>query len=407
MKKLILFVFYILSFLSSYAAMQQAAQGMIDEQLTGIPSIVEIIKNDIQDAKDGLMTLKELLENIKIYFKSSSYITSTNISIIKEGEGGIYFDFGYSDHGDLLKPFSGFKTRVDLNKVPDWLDVAFVNTLAGMGFDSIINVSPQNEFLIKFILLLNDTAKKNLTVRQAITEIVFLFYRLALVKDVNSFKSFFDGENDLIYKIISSVKVNGKKFDLILDEYWINFKEIVNYDFKIEKSNPYAWKPEYLIESDDWGKILKIASAVGLRTSVDYYAAREKFLKTEKGQILNLRIMNSKNQKEQIDAKKEFVKSMPEYQDILQKTQKITRGFLTRIKGVRKYWNEFVEKIRPVLDPFFESLGLPFDLIVGKFSDLENIDHVEDMYSDSSIVFDSDTSDIDFYGTDSFDITDF
>lgn len=407
MKKRIILFFFIFYFLNILPAMQKAAQGMVEEQLTGVPSLVEIITNDIQKAKQGLTVLTELIKNIKTYFKKTTYLNGTSIAITKEGEGGIWFDFGYQMHGDLSKPFAGFKTRLDMNKIPGWLDVAFLNTFAGMGFNSIINISASNEFLIKLFLLFNDVKNKLIFPKEARTEIFFLLYRLALVKDVNSFELFFELENNLIYKVVSSVKVNGKPFSDILDNYWKNFREIVNYDFKIELSNSSSWVPEYLIETNDWAKILKISSAIGLKSAVDYYAARDKFLNTQKGQELNLKIIDAQNKKDKYAAIKEFTKAMPEYQELLNDIQKKTYGFLKRIKGIRTYWNEFVVKIQPTLDPFFKSIGLPFDLVVRDFDDLENIDAIENLYGDSSVLFDPESGSVDFYGVESFDVTDF
>jgi hypothetical protein len=407
MKKLLLL--FVLSFYSNlFCAMQQSvAQGMLDDQLAEVPSLKDIIMDDLNNAENALTTFKGLLGNIKTAFQNSSYFDSINVAIVKEGEGGIYLDYGYIDHGDLLKPFTGFKTKVDFNKVPEWLQVAFVNTLAGMGFDSIINISPQNEFLIKLILLLNDVSKKIATPRQALTELMFLFYRLAQVEKIDSFESFFKSESNLIYNVISSAKVNGKSLDLILDDYWKNYKEIVTYDFKIEESNPTIWKKEYLIESNDWATILKVASAIGLRTSVEYYQARQEFInkQPQKAQELNEKIINATSKKERFDARKEFLQAMPGYEKIKEDTIKRTRGFLIRIKGIRDYWNKFIKKIQPTIEPFFDSIGLPFDLIVRSFSDLENFDDIDDMYVDTDIIFDEDSTYIDFY--DEFDVTEF
>lgn len=406
MKKLLLFV--LLFYSNVFCATQQSiAPGLKNNQLAKVPSLKGIIVNDLDNAKKALGVIRELLKNIRIYFKKSSYFDAIDIAIEKEGEGGIYLDFGYVGHGNLLNPFSGFKTKVKFNEVPVWLEVAFMNTLAGMGFNSIVNVSAQNEFLIKLILLLSDVYKKTVMSHQAISELMFLFYRLAQVEEIKSFNDLFKSKNNLIYKVISSVQVNGKPLDKMLDDYWRNYKEIVTYDFKIEESNPTTWKKEYLIKSNNWKMILKVASAIGLKTSVEYYQAKQEFI-TKQPQIaqkLNEKIENAKNKKERFEAKKEFLQAMPEYEKIRDKTQERTRRFLIRIKGIRDYWNEFIKKIRPVIEPFFDSLGLPFDLIVRSFSDLENVAVVDDMYVNTDIIFDEDSSYIDFY--DEFDVTDF
>lgn len=409
-KKVLSVIFLLLIFIfQSVVSMQQAADGMITEQLEGVPTLTEVIKNDLKDAKQGLSEALDLFKNMKTYFKATSYINSNNVAVEKVGQGGIYFDFGYRSHGELTSPFIGFKTKVDFEKVPDWLEVAFVNTLTSpdLGFNSIINVSAKNEFLIKLILLFNDAKKRLINAKEVTTELLFLFYRLALVKEVNDFKSFFEGDNNLIYKIISSIKINGKSITNFLDNYWTNFNEIVNYDFYLEEGDPYSITANDLIESDDWATIFKISSAIGLRTSIDYYKAREKFLKTPKGLELNLKITNATTKKEKLKFRKEFMKAMPEYAKIIDNVQKRVHGFLRRIKGIRKNWNQFIEKIRPTLEPFFDSIGLPFDLIIRNFDDLDDMDASERFYDDSAIIFDEDSSEIDFYGEEDFSFTDF
>lgn len=376
------------------------------------PTLTNILKKDVAIAKQDLSEAKALLKNIKTDFKETlktvSYIDSTKIDIKKDGQDEICFNFGYASHGVLTLPFTGFKTKVDFKKVPDWLETAFIKTLTSTGFSSIINISPENEFLLKLVLLFNDTKKKLITKTKMMTELLFLFYRLSLVKDFNGVKSLLGGDNNLIYKIISTISFDGQPITSLLDKYWAYSNDIINYDFSLEEGDPNNLTPDDIIKANDKKTIIKISAAILLRTAIDYYKAQAKFLKTNAGKNLNLKIKAATKKREKLKLRKEFAKALPQYQDILSETQLRVHGFLRRIDGIRKNWNKFVDTIRPILKPFFDSIGLPFDMIIRKYSDIGTTSTPEeDFYDDSEMIFDEDSSGIDFNAEENNDFDDF
>ncbi|MCG2756714.1 hypothetical protein L6269_04485 [Candidatus Dependentiae bacterium] len=288
--------------------------------------------------------------------------------------------------------------------VPEWLNDAIESTLVKLKFDSFMNISAKNEFLIKLILLFKDQKNKLILANQFTTELFFIMYRLALIKDFTGIESFLK-ENSFFLQLISGIKIGKNKTNLknYLNKEWINFQDIVNYKFEIELK-PELEKQD-LIKSNDTKTITKIVSAIGLKTSIDYYIAREKFLKTDIGKNLDLKIVNAISLKEKILARQIFTKSLPEYNTILSETQNKIMGFLRRIEGIRNNWNQFVDKIKPYLEPFFDDIGLPFDLIVRKFENLDEKD--KSQLDDSQIVFDPELGNISAMDVNQTDYMDF
>ncbi len=391
----------ILSFLLFPVLVLSQAQG----QRSKMPTLTEIIQKNIDDAHETLRNVQDLFKHIPTYIKQASFTESLSIAIEKEGEGGIWFNFGYLGHGLLNKPFMGFETKIDFVKVPDWLEGIFKDTLVKLGFGRIINVSPQDEFLIKFILLILDKKNQKINSRQFVTELFFIFYRLALVEGFEGIDSLLKSTTGPFATLIGKIKVNNKPVTEFLNKYWDDFKSVVNYDFAIESKSAFELTKEELIESNDWKTISKISFAIGLKTVVEYYAAREKFINTEDGKQLFEQISLAATKKEKLKKLKEFNNAMPGYNKIVTDTRNRLKGFLTRIKSIRTIINKLREKLRPVLDPFFEGIGLPLDLV---WPELDNDDtgKVEELYEDEEPVFEDDFGGDDF-GGDDFEFDDF
>ena len=375
-------------------------------QFSKMPTLTEMIKKNIDDAHEGLSYAQDLFKHIPMYIKQASFTGSLSIAIEKEGEGGIWFDFGYLGHGLLNKPFTGFETKIDFVKVPDWLEGIFKDTLVKLGFGRIINVSPQDEFLIKFILLTLDTKNQKINSRQFVTELFFIFYRLALVEDFEGMDSLLKSATGPFASLIGKIKVNNKPVTEFLNKYWDNFKSVVNYDFVIENKAAFELTKEELIESNDWKTISKISFAIGLKTAVEYYAEREKFINTTDGKQLLSQISAAQTKKEKLKKLREFNDAMPGYNKIFNDTRNRLKGFLTRIKGIRTFINKFREKLQPVLGSFFDAIGLPFDLV---WPELDNDDtgKVEELYEGEEPAFDDDLSGDDAFGSGGFDFDEF
>ncbi|MBD3273117.1 hypothetical protein GF385_02085 [Candidatus Dependentiae bacterium] len=353
------------------------------------PSLQDIIKQDIRDTKEGLNQIKNLLKNFSKYIKKSSYLESSRILIEKEDEGKIIFNFGYKGHGDLNKPYEGFATKIDFKKVPSWLQEILKQNLSSLGFERLINVNPKDEFFIKFVLLVLDKKNNKINLHRFFAELIFIFYRLALIKDFQGMDIFLKNLSGPFADLIGDIKVKNKKLSAFLNEYWEHFKFIVNYDFAVEDKLSFEITKEDLIESNDWRKISKISFAIGLRTVIDYYKAREEFIKTSEGKKLLEKINSAPNKKEKFARILEFNKSMDEYKRIVRETRNRIIGFLRRIKGIRKFWNKVIDKIRPNLEPFFEEVGIPFELIFPKLDELEDINNIEELYKEEDIIFES------------------
>lgn len=367
-----------------------------------MPSLTEMIKKNIDDAHQGLKQAQDLFQHISKYKQPASFTDSISLAIEKKDEGGIWFDFGYRGHGLVNRPFTGFETRIDLVKVPDWLEFAFKNALIGLGFGRIINVSPQDEFLIKFVLLSLDKRNKKISSRQFITELFFIFYRLALVKDFPGMDSFLKSITSPFADLIGNIKVNNKTVNEFLNAAWNSFKSIVNYDFKIETKAAFELKKVDLIESNDWKKIVKISLAIGLKTAIQYYAAREKFVQTDNGKQLLDQVKSAQKKKDRLKKRLEFNKVMPGYNKIVSDARNRLKGFLRRIKGIRTFMGKLRDKLSPLLDPFFESIGLPFDLVWPK---LEEIEDTTKLYEGEEFLFEEDFGGDDVFGAGDFDFT--
>ncbi len=373
----------------------------VQAQTTKMPTLTEMIKKNINDSHEGLKQAQDLFQHISKYRQPASFIDSTSLAIEKEGEGGIWFDFGYVGHGPVNLPFTGFETRIDFVKVPDWLEAAFKNALVGLGFGRIINVTSQDEFLIKFILLSSEKKKKTINSRQFVTEFFFILYRLALVKEFPGMDALLKSTTGPFADLIGNIKVNNKTVNEFLKEYWSNFQSVVNYDFAIENKAAFELKKEDLIESNDWATILKISFAIGLKTAVEYYAAREKFVQTPNGKQSLDQVKLATTKVERLKKLRAFNKAMPGFKTIVTDTKNRLKGFLRRIKGVKTFIGKLRKKLSPILDPFFEAIGLPLELVWPK---LDDIGKVETLYEGEEFVFEDDFGD-DVFGAGGFDFT--
>ena len=377
-------------------------------QAAEMTTLTEMIKKNIDDAHEGLSDAQDLFKNIPTYIKQASFTESLSIAIEEEEKGGVWFNFGYLGHGLLNKPFSGFETKIDFVKVPDWLESIFKDTLIKLGFGRIINVSPQDEFLIKFILLILDKKNQKISSRQFVPELFFIFYRLALVEDFEGIDSLLKSATGPFASLIGKIKVNNKPVTEFLNKYWDNFKSVVNYDFAIESKSAFELTKEELIESNDWKTISKISFAIGLKTSIEYYVEREKFINTTDGKQLLEQISLAATKKEKLKKLKEFNQVMPGYNKIVTDTKNRLKGFLVRIKGIRTLINKLREKLSPILDPFFNDIGLPLDLVWPEL-DNEGVAEVENLYEDEDeeFVFEDDFGGDDVFGSGDFDFNEF
>ncbi|KKP24723.1 MAG: hypothetical protein SZ59_C0001G0041 [candidate division TM6 bacterium GW2011_GWF2_28_16] len=331
---------FLLNFNFALGQFKEVVPGNIQEKVLQVPSLVELIKKDISDASVALKDVQDFFKNINLYIKKASYKDSFEIAIDKQGSGGIFLNFGYSGCGDLTKPFTGFETEIDFVNLADWLDLAFKNSLVLLGFDRFIHVKPQDEFLIKLVLLCVDKKNNIISSQEFITELFFLFYRLAKVETFvqKDFDKIFD---NVFFKIISGIKIGKISLKDYLNKFWNNFNSIVNYDFKLDLKPAFELTKQDLIKTSEVNKIVMEISAIGLKTAIEHKIDKENYLNNTKIKL---------------------------------------KGFLRRIIGIRKNFNKINSKIKPILQPFFNAVGLPYDVVFPKFEDLGDISQIESLY---------------------------
>ena len=110
-----------------------------------------------------------------------------------------------------------------------------------------------------------------------------------------------------------------------------------------------------------------------------------------------------KERLKKLEKLEKFNEAMPGYNKIVADTKNRLKGFLIRIKGVRGFINKLRAKLSPILEPFFDDIGLPFDLVWPELTD-KDVEDATQLYEGEEFVFEDDFGD-DAFGAGGFDFT--